>query len=155
VPSVRSSVANLVDLTDKSVNPEIVKDYIRREFLGSDREVQYEFSQDDWEMVQEIAEERYHSWGWNIARSPKFSTIRRTQTPQGEVILELQIDKGYIQTASATGLNTKNDNSLNEICKCLTGIRYDPDEIALALHYCDIDIGSLDINEATLISLIY
>jgi lipoate-protein ligase A len=155
VPSVRSRVANLGDFIDKTISLEVVKDHIKREFLGSEEVVQYEFSQNDWGVVQEIAKERYHSWEWNIARSPKFSTIKRTQSPQGELILVLHIDKGYICSARATNLNPEYANSVNEMCDCLVGIRYDPDDIALALHYCDIDIGSLGLNEATLISLIF
>jgi lipoate---protein ligase len=155
VPSVRSSVANLSDLIDETISLDVFKDHIRHEFLGSDGVVQYKFSRDDWEVVQKIAKERYHTWDWNIGRSPKFSTLRRTQTPHGEVILELYIDKGYIRSAKATSPSPENDNPLNEMCECLAGIRYDRDEIALALHYCDIDIGSLGLDEATLISLIF
>lgn len=155
VRSIRSHVVNLCDLLEEGISPDMVKDLIREEFLGGKHAVTYQLSVEDWRIVQEIAQERYRSWEWNIGRSPKFSTTRRTQTAVGELVLEIQVDKGHIQLIRLVGLNPTNNQLVNILGECLSGIRYDPQEITRALRTCGVETWRLGLSEDQLISLIY
>lgn len=155
VKSIRSRIANLSDLLDEDFDPDIVKGHIRREFIGSGTAASYKLSEDDWKVVQEIIEERYRSWSWNIGRSPKFRTIRRVQTEYGWVALEILVEKGYIRAIRSIEDNPKIGPVLMDLCDCLQGVRYDRNDIALALHYCDIDTKQLGLDEDQLVSLVY
>ena len=155
VQSVRSSVANLSDFLDKEIKPDEIKDQIRREFLGGVPAEEFKLSEGDWEVVRQIEGERYHSWEWTIGRSPTFSTVRRIQTAQGEVILDILVDKGSIQTITSLRTPGQYKRTVNHLSECLTGVRYDSQAIALALQANDIEADSLGISENQLISLIF
>lgn len=155
VQSVRSHVANLSDLLDKDISLDTVKDHIKQAFLGFGTAVSYRLSEDDWKVIQGIAEERYRSWSWNIGRSPKFSTTRCAQTDYGEVVLEIVVSKGTIQTVRSTKVNPQIDPTVTALCDCLQGVRYDLHEIAIALHYCSEDPLPPGLSEDQLVALIY
>lgn len=155
VQSIRSRVVNLRDLLAKDASLDTIKGHIRREFTSTESVVACRLGEDDWKVVQEIAEERYRSWSWNIGRSPKFSTTRRAQTDYGWVVLEIHIEKGHIQAIKPIENNPQIDAELLRICDCLQGVRYDPIEIAMALHYCKVDTMPPGLSEEQLANLIY
>jgi lipoate-protein ligase A len=155
VQSIRSSVANLSDFLDEEIALDTLKDQVRREFLGSIPAEEFELSEEDWEVVRQIEYERYHSWEWTIGQSPKFSTVRRIQTAQGEVILDILVEKGTIQSIQSLGSPVKFNRTINRLSKCLTGVRYDSQDITLALQISGIELNSLGISENQLISLIF
>ncbi|MFN2118719.1 MAG: lipoate--protein ligase [Candidatus Promineifilaceae bacterium] len=155
IQSVRTSVANLRDLLHKEISLDEVMVHLKREFLDRVPAVGFELSSQDWEVIRKIEEDRYRSWEWNIGRSPGFTTIRRALTTYGELVLEIQVDKGAIQTVRLLSVNFKDNHAVNAFCDCLAGVRYDPQDIALALHAYGVEQNLLGLGEEELLTLIY
>jgi len=137
VKSVRSRVTNINDLLGSAVTLVEVKDKVKRAFVGSDAAVRLHLEEADWLAVRQIAQERYRSWSWNIGRSPKFTTIRRVETLLGEVVVELLVEKGHIQACRPLENDPRIDFFLLSLCDCLQGVRYEYEDITVALLHRD------------------
>lgn len=155
VQSVRSSIVNLRELLDGDAQLGEVKDRIRRNILDFELPQQYELDNDAWQIVEKIAEERYHAWSWNIGRSPKFSSTRRIETPYGDVTLQVMVDKGCLQESRLIENDPQLDAVLLTLCDCLQGIRYDPADITAAIAACDAIASPPGLTHDMLLSLYF
>lgn len=142
VQSVRSRVINVRDLLPEGTNLGEIKEQIRLGFGGADRVKPLQLDDDDWTAVQKIAHERYHAWSWNIARSPKFSSTRRTATGYGDVVLEITVENGLIQEIRLIEYDRRIEPFLLAASECLQGIRYERRLIQDALKRCSLNPGS-------------
>jgi lipoate-protein ligase A len=155
VKSVRSRVTNINDLLGSAVTLDEVKDQVKRSFVGSDAAVPLHLEDDDWKAVQQIARERYRSWSWNIGRSPKFTTSRRIDTSLGEVVVELQVEKGHIQACRPLENDPRIDFFLLRLCDCLQGVRYEYDDVTAALLHCNVPAFPHGLPEEQIVALFF
>lgn len=155
VQSVRSSIVNLRDLLDEEMHLGTIREHIRRKILESEFSQPYALSEDAWKVVKNIAEERYHSWSWNIGRSPKFSLTRRVETPYGSVTVQSMVDKGYLQESRLIENDPEIDAGLLALCDCVQGVRYDPEDIAAGIANCEAGAVPSGLTSDMLLSLFY
>jgi lipoate-protein ligase A len=90
-------------------------------------------SDEDWQDIQTISEERYHTWEWNIGRSPRFMRSQQTQIAGLELKVQVVVDKGLVSQISGSGplWSAPLAARLNELLK---GVRYDGEELQQTLH---------------------
>lgn len=115
---------------------------------------EYKLTEEDWKQIEEISDEYYRNWDWNYGKSPKFELIRRHRFPIGSVEFQMNIDKGRIQNIRVYG-DFFGLGEISDIEKALTGIKYEPKEIAAVLDTIDIKHYFGNITKEELVHLIY
>ncbi len=95
--SIRSRVANISEYLHA---PMTIEEF-RQEILASVFEgvaviPELELTQEDWDNVHRLAEEKYRSWEWNFGKSPAFNIQRVHRFSFGEIDLRMEVEKGVI-----------------------------------------------------------
>ena len=133
VPSVRSSVGNIRDLSPLTWTVDDLAQALLNGILGPGETPVYRLSNEDWRHIRLIAEERYKSWEWNIARSPKFNITRRGHISGGTIEVFMAIEKGLIKRVTLQGTPFA-EQAGHRLAPVLENVRYDPVDLAKALH---------------------
>ena len=132
VQSVRSFVTNVKEHLSKEMDIA----HLRRALLNgifAGRDVpQYVLTAADWEMIREIATQRYMTWDWNYGRSPAFNIQKTEKLPVGTLDARIDVEKGHIQAIKIYG-DFSGQQDVAELEMRLTGLRYDADVLAKAL----------------------
>ncbi len=153
--SVRSRVANITEFLE---TPITIEEFRAALLTGLTEEREhfeiYHLSEEDWEGVHKIREERYGNWDWNFGRSPKFDIQRVRRFPIGEVDLRLNVESGHIKDLKIYG-DFLGKGAMKDIEGLLVGVRYHLDDITAALQKLDIEpyFGGLPKND--FIELVY
>lgn len=113
VSSVRSSVMNMKDATNKLSTTEELKDYLKRE-LKADSVLQ--FADEEWSAILKSATDKFKSFEWVYGRSPA-TTITKPE-------IEIEIEEGFISEIR----NTKHE------IRDMIGMKYEFNEIKKALE---------------------
>ncbi|MDG5766557.1 lipoate--protein ligase [Balneolales bacterium ANBcel1] len=132
--SVRSNVANITEFLPAPMDIHTFRQRLLEGLVMDGISIRrYGLSESDLREIHEIRETKYLSWEWNRGRSPKFQVSRNGRTAAGPYTVHLQVNKGNITEVTFT-MDSQQENRLSQIGKILSGIRYEPGEIASALH---------------------
>lgn len=153
--SVRSRVANIVEFLDK---PMSIAEF-RSELLdGLSREQKdfeiYTPTNQDWDGVFKLREERYNNWDWNFGASPKFNMQRTRRFPIGEIDLRLDVEKGRIEHVKIYG-DFLGFSPVSEIEAKLIDVRYEPSDLKKALQDVDVSRYFGDLSNQDFLDLLY
>src|SRR5690554_2297623 len=90
--SVRSRVANISEfLEDKMSIEEFRAHLLKGLYKNVDSFETYHLTDEDWEGVYKLREEKYDNWDWNYGKSPKFNLQRTKRFDIGEIDLRLDV----------------------------------------------------------------
>ncbi|WP_062197531.1 lipoate--protein ligase [Massilibacterium senegalense] len=134
IKSIRSRVANINEFLQEPLTMETFKKQLLVSiFQGEENISFYEWTEQDWERVHEISEQRYRNWDWNYGKSPKFNVQHAKRFPIGQIEVRLFVEKGYIEEAKIFGdfFGVKN---VQDIEKALIKKRYVREEIQSTLE---------------------
>ncbi|MCU6710246.1 lipoate--protein ligase [Paenibacillus sp. J5C_2022] len=128
--SIRSRVANISEFLQEPMEIEQFRQALLASiFEGMDEAPTYELTDQDWENVQKLANERYRSWEWTYGRSPAFNMQQRKRIEGvGTFDVRLQVEDGVIADAAIFGDFFGRGES-GEVAAGLIGKRYDADEL--------------------------
>ncbi|NPV86573.1 MAG: lipoate--protein ligase [Anaerolineae bacterium] len=133
IKSVRSKVANIIEFLPKPMDMQTFCQHLIAQLsitLHHHEIPPYTPSTEEWSAINQLANERYRNWEWNYGHSPD-STIHKTiNSPQGEVIITLQIQQGIVKS-----LHLMSNQDYKALENWLTGIRYMRADIAAALRH--------------------
>lgn len=154
IKSVRSRVANITEYLENA--PDIVsfrKKIIEGVFAGKPVN-EYRLTEEDWQGVRQLKDERYATWDWNFGRSPAFNLRRETRYAGGEIEVLLTVSHGKIQTIRFFG-DFFGQREVLPLEEALEGCSYEPSAIRAALE--GFDIGQYFVNYSIdeLIQLLY
>ncbi len=93
VGSVKSSVINISEVTDKFSSVENLKIYLTLELQASEV---YTFSNDEWSLIERLADEKFRTFEWVYGRSP------HTKITKNE--MEIEIEEGKIASGNLVGI---------------------------------------------------
>ncbi len=155
IKSVRSRVANISEFIQGDLmSIEAFRSrIIEGVFEGGDVR-EYVLTDDDWQAIQQLAQERYRNWDWNYGRSPAFDIRRETRYPGGEIEVYLDVVQGVIKDIKFYG-DFFGQRSVDELEKALTNVQYTPPAIAKALENMLISDYFVNFSLEELISLLY
>lgn len=157
IKSIRSRVANISEFLDEKVSIETFKELILKYVFDVEdvKDVpQYELTDEDWENVHKISENRYQKWEWNFGKSPKFNVQQSHKFASGLLDVRLDVKKGIIENCIIYGdFFGLGDVSVLE--NKLTGVRHERKAIEEALKDIDVPYYLGKISEEDLINLIY
>lgn len=138
VQSVRNFVANIQELQPGIKSIEDLRAAIIQGIFQSSPVEDYKLSQEDWQNIYRISQERYQTWEWNVGRSPNFNIKKSNRFNIGKVDLRIAVDKGHIQSIKIFG-DFLGNQDIKSLELSLIGVRYDPDALTLALNDINIE----------------
>lgn len=137
--SVRSRVANITEFLTEPMTIEQFRATILRHVFGMepDQVPQYKLTEQDWEKIHQISQERYQNWDWNYGRSPQFNVQNAKKFTGGIVDVRLEVKNGAIEHATIFG-DFFGLGEVSDVEAKLAGVRFEESAIRDAL--ADLDI---------------
>ncbi|MER1985636.1 MAG: lipoate--protein ligase [Solibacillus sp.] len=155
IKSVRSRVANILDLLDEKITVEQFRLEILKSIFGGEENIQYyELTDHDWEQIHEISKNRYQLWEWNYGKSPRFNIQKTNRFPSGSIDIRLEVNKGIIEDIKIFG-DFFGVGDVAEIEQLLTGVKYDRTAIGEVLGDIEISTYFGGVSKEEFLQLIY
>ncbi|OZU87947.1 lipoate--protein ligase [Virgibacillus indicus] len=157
IKSIRSRVANISEFLEEKITMDEFKELILRHvFEVKDvKDVpRYELTEEDWEKIHKISEERYQKWEWNYGKSPAFNIQESHKFPAGLVDVRLDVKKGIIENCKIYG-DFFGIGRVQVIEDKLTGVQHERKAIEKALADVDVPHYLGKIAKEDFINLIY
>ncbi len=98
----------------------------------------YELTDEDRRNIQKMVDERYGTWEWNYGKSPKFNYKGYGRFAGGSVETRLQVENGIIENCKIYG-DFFGKVDIAQLGAKLHGLKYDIDEVRMALRDVSID----------------
>ncbi|WP_138755602.1 lipoate--protein ligase [Paenibacillus sinopodophylli] len=138
--SIRSRVANISEFLKEPLTVEQFRQKLLQSIFEQSENIPfYELSGDDWQKVQQLADERYRSWEWNYGRSPAFNVQQKKRIEgAGTFDVRLQVEEGIIACAAIYGdFFGRGDSS--EVAAKLIGTQYEASALKQLLEGLDLN----------------
>jgi lipoate-protein ligase A len=153
--SVRSRVANISEFLE---TPMAVSEF-RKELLEGLYEYRQDFetyrlTENEWESVHDLKNEKYADWNWNFGKSPKFNIQRTRRFSVGEIDLRLDVEKGHIQNVKVYG-DFFGSEPVEQFEDHLQGARYDRTVIENLIEPMDLEGYFGSVPKEEFIELVY
>ena len=104
IKSIRSRVANISEFLEEKVTVEEFRQLLLTNiFEGLEEIPEYVLTEEDWEKIHQLSEERYQTWEWNYGKSPKFNLQHSHRFPVGSIDVRLEVNKGIIDDCKIYG----------------------------------------------------
>lgn len=139
VKSVRSRVTNIKDHLKEDITIEDFKQLLLEHMKENSEDFQeYKLTEEDYEKINKLMEERYATWEWNFGISPEFNIEKAERFKTGKVQTKIHVDNGIIKGIKIYG-DFFGSGEIADVENKLIGIKYKEDEIEKVLD--SIDIG--------------
>lgn len=154
--SARSRVANIAEFMEEKISTEEFRERILKSiYEGKSNIEKYGLTDEDWEGVYKLRDEKYGAWDWNYGKSPKFDIKREKKFPSGIIDLRIKVKKGgIIENVKIYG-DFFGKDPVTDIENALEGIKYDKTEITNALTDFDLYTYFGKIEKEEFINLVY
>jgi len=129
VRSIPSPVTNIIEHLDEKMEvadfQERIMEYIVKIIGGTSR---YDYNDEDLRNISSLVDRKYGTWEWNFGYSPRYEFRKMLTCTEGNVFLQMQVERGVIRGVSLTGdfMSTRQVHSLEEK---LMGVIHDPEAI--------------------------
>ena len=139
VKSVRGRVGNISDFPEGQIEMEDFKRKILAYiFDGEENIEEYVLSDEDWEKINKLSEEKYQTWEWNYGKNPKYNYNVSHKFDAGLLDVRLNVKKGRIENAKIFG-DFFGVGEVDVIEERLSGAEHNKEAIDKALE--DVDIS--------------
>lgn len=101
VASRRSRVTNIMSHLAAPMTAVEFMDFIGQELAAQSE--RYEYSQQDIEAIDSLADSKYRTTEWNFAAGPAYSFSKTAKFPCGTITLTAKIEKGIIEDLAFSG----------------------------------------------------
>lgn len=157
IKSIRSRVANITEFLEEKITMEQFKELILT-YIFDVEDVKdvptYELTEEDWDNIYKLSEERYQQWEWNYGRSPAYNVKASHKFPSGLLDVRLDVKKGIIENCKIYG-DFFGLGDVNDIEEKLIGVRHNRAAVEEALEDVDITHYLGKITQEEFVSLIY
>lgn len=157
IKSIRSRVTNILEHLEKKITMDEFKELILCSIfnVGNIDDVpRYELTEEDWENVHKISEERYQQWEWNYGRSPAYNVKASHKFPSGLLDVRLDVKKGIVENCKIYG-DFFGIGNVEDIENKLIGVRHNKNSVEAALADLDIPHYLGKITQEDFVQLIY
>lgn len=109
IKSIRSRVTNIKPYVDdkyKELSTEEFRDLLLLEIFDAEKREdvpEYVLTQEDWDKVYQIREERFGNWDWNYGQSPDFDIQGSHKFPFGFVDIRMNVSQGLMKDVTIFG----------------------------------------------------
>lgn len=153
IKSVRSRVTNVVDHLDEKIDVEEFKNLLLEHIFKNTEIREYKLTEQDYENINRLMEERYNTWEWNFGKSPKFNIHKKERFKGGRVEAKIDVDEGIIRNIKFYG-DFFGKMDISNIERLLTGVKYKEEDIRQALRGVDFPSYFVNISEDEVVSII-
>ncbi|MGW6381115.1 lipoate--protein ligase [Peribacillus butanolivorans] len=155
IKSIRSRVGNIADFLKKPMTVEEFRTFLLKNIFKDSGEVtEYVLTEEDWDKIHNISEERYQNWEWNYGKSPKFNLQNSHRFPVGSVDIRLEVNRGIIENCKIYG-DFFGVGEVIDIEQKLTGTRYEKESISSVLDEIDVRHYFGNVTKDEIVALIY
>lgn len=157
IKSVRSRVANISEfLKEEMTIPEFKELILKHVFDVEDLNdvPEYILTQEDWDNIYKISEDRYQNWEWNYGKSPAFNIQEAHKFPAGLVDVRLNVKNGLIEDCTIFG-DFFGVGKIGDLEKKLVGLRHERKAIEAALEDFPVSDYLGKISKEDFINLLY
>lgn len=138
VKSVRSRVTNISEHLSQPLEVlqfrDLIMDHIREMYPDA---VEYDYSADDLQTINNLVENKYSKWEWDFGYSPQYDFQRGIKTEGGHIEFHLNVDKGVIRDIKIYG-DFFNKKDVTEIEDLLKGCLHEIDAVKRRLSSVDL-----------------
>lgn len=153
--SVRSRVANINDFLDEPLEMEEFRSRLLKGLFQDREEFEtYHLTDEEWERVYELRDEKFGNWDWNYGKSPDFNIQRTRRFDVGEIDLRLDVEDGRIENLMIYG-DFFGKEPIEELAEQFIDIRYHPDELKEVLSDIDVTQYFGDLSKEEFMHLLY
>lgn len=157
IKSIRSRVANISEFLTEELTMEQFKAHLLKHIFSVDRVEdvpRYQLTEEDWNNIHKISEERYQNWDWNFGKSPTFDIQKTHKFPAGLVDVRMDVSKGVIKNCKIYG-DFFGVGDVAVIEEKLVDVRYQKQALEDALAEVDVPHYLGKITKEEFIDLIY
>ena len=155
IKSVRSRVGNIADFLKEPMTIEKFRSFILTNIFEGQSEIpEYVLTNEDWEKIHKISEERYQKWDWNYGKSPKFNLQASRRFPVGFIDIRLEVNKGNIENCKIYG-DFFGVGDVAELEKKLIGVRYEKEAVSSVLEGIDVQHYFGNVTKDDVLQLIF
>ncbi|MCO7176024.1 lipoate--protein ligase [Sporolactobacillus kofuensis] len=152
IKSVRSRVTNIREHLAEDMNIHQFKEQLLRYiFEGENQIPEYQFTDEDWINIINIAKRRYRNWDWVYGKSPEFNVRRARRFQGGRIDLRLNVKKGFIEQMFIFG-DFFGVGDVREFEKRMIGTKYEQNALVEKLKALDCHYYFGKISEEELLS---
>lgn len=143
IKSVRSRVTNIkpyVDEQYQNLTTEEFRDLVLLEIFGVDKREdvpEFKLTDEIWDGVYKLREERMGNWDWNYGKSPDFDIEQSRKFPFGFVDIRFNVSQGAIQNTRIFG-DFFGLGDIKDVEEKLNGVKYERQAVSEALK--DVDV---------------
>lgn len=138
VKSVKGRIGNINDFLDERIDiDEFKRRILANIFDGEENIEEYKLSDEDWEKINKLSEEKYQTWEWNFGKNPKYNFNVSHKFDAGLLDVRLDVKKGVIEHAKIFG-DFFGVGEIVDIEERLIGVQHNYDAIDEALKDMDI-----------------
>jgi lipoate---protein ligase len=155
IKSVRSRVVNISEFLTEPMDIQSFRSYLLDSIFERAKKINiYTLTQEDWQAVQILMDERYNSWEWNYGRSPDFNIQKTQRFLSGEIDARIDVQKGRIVNIKFYG-DFLSQGNVAELEQKLIGTRYDRDSLYDKLKGQDLNFYFGEIDTGDFLEFIY
>ncbi|ARJ51472.1 lipoate--protein ligase [Staphylococcus lutrae] len=136
VKSVRKRVANIQEFLDSPLDIETFKTIILKKLFGEAEVETYTLTEQDWNNIEKLSNEKYRTWEWNYGKNPKYNFEREHKFEKGFVQIKLDVKKGRIAHAKIFG-DFFGEGEISELENALIDVLHQKSAIQDALNDYD------------------
>ncbi|MFB9861057.1 lipoate--protein ligase [Salinicoccus siamensis] len=139
VKSVKGRVGNINDFMEENLDIETFKQKILESIFGGREKIEeYVLTEEDWDKIYKLSEEKYQTWDWNFGKNPKYNFDVSHKFDAGLLDVRLNVKKGRIEHAKIFG-DFFGVGEVSVIEERLVGTEHNREAIDKAL--ADVDIS--------------
>jgi len=155
IKSVRSRVANISEFLHEPMTMEQFRmELLKNIFEGASEIPEYVLTEEDWEKINKLSQERYQNWEWNYGKSPNFDIQHSKRFPVGHIEFRLEVKKGIIEQCKIFG-DFFGVGDVKEVEQRLVGVKYEKSAIVAVLEELDVKHYFGNVEKEEIIELIY
>ena len=155
IKSVRSRVANISEFLHEPMTMEQFRmELLKNIFEGASEIPEYVLTEEDWEKINKLSQERYQNWEWNYGKSPNFDIQHSKRFPVGHIESRLEVKKGIIEQCKIFG-DFFGVGDVKEVEQRLVGVKYEKSAIVAVLEELDVKHYFGNVEKEEIIELIY
>lgn len=156
VRSNRSKVTNIKDYLTQDINLDDFASKVENEALALSQDIEeYFLSDSDKAAINKLIAEKYNTWEWNYAYSPKYEFSNEITLYAGKIEVKLSIEKGLIKTIDHKVDGTIDKVTLSQLMNKLIGFKHDYSSIKNQIENYIHENPDLNIESNELIKLFF
>ncbi|EOD3805678.1 TPA: lipoate--protein ligase [Staphylococcus aureus] len=152
IKSVRKRVANIQEFLNDPLEIEEFKKIILKTIFGETEVEEYKLTDEDWENIEKLSNDKYRTWEWNYGRNPKYNFEREEKFEKGFVQIKFDVKRGKIEHAKIFG-DFFGVGDVTDLENALVGCLHDFEHIEEELSEYDLYHYFGDIDRHELIRL--